>query len=326
MKVFVTSIIPEIGIKILKKNGIEVIQYKNYLPIKKDELIKKAKGCDALLCLLSNKIDKEIIDALPELKIISNYAVGFNNIDVEHATQKKIWVTNTPDVLTDATADLAFALLLACARRIVEADQFTRKGKFKIWQSDLMLGKDLKNKTIGIIGAGRIGQAFGKRTTGFGMKILYYDKKRIPEFEKITGAKFTSLKQLLKKSDFISIHTPLNKETYHLIDKEEFDTMKDGAILINTARGEVVNEKELVNALKSGKLFAAGLDVYEFEPKITKDLLKMKNVVLLPHIGSATVETRNKMAELAASNIVRVLKGKNPLTPVNEIRQVKRKK
>ncbi len=319
MKAFVTSIIPEIGIEILKKNGIEVNQNKSYLPIEKEKFIRKAKDCDALLCLLSNKIDQEIIDALPKLKVIANYAVGFNNIDVEYATQKKIWVTNTPDVLTDATADLAFALLLACARRIVEADQFTREGKFKIWQSDLMLGKDLKGRTIGIIGAGRIGQAFGRRTKGFDMKILYFDKNRNIKFEKETGAKFTTLKQLLKKSDFISIHTPLTKETYHLIDKDEFTLMKDGAVLVNTARGEVINEKELVKALKSGKLFAAGLDVYEFEPKITSDLLKMKNVVLLPHIGSATIETRNKMAELAANNIVRVLKGKKPITPVNDL-------
>ncbi len=319
MKVFVTSIIPELGIKILRDNNIQVVQNKSYLPIEKEKLIRKAKDCDGLLCLLSNKIDRDIIDGLPRLKVISNYAVGFNNIDVDYATEKKIWVTNTPDVLTDATADLAFALLLACSRRIVEADKFTRDGKFKIWQSDLMLGKDLKNKTIGIIGAGRIGQAVGRRAVGFGMKILYYDKKRIIEFEKETGAKFSNLNQLLKKSDFISIHTPLTKETYHMIDKEEFKIMKDGAILINTARGEIVNEKELVNALKSGKLFSAGLDVYEFEPKITRDLLKMKNVVLLPHIGSATVETRNKMAELAAKNIINVLKGRRPLTPVNSI-------
>jgi len=319
MKVFITAIIPEVATKILEENGIEVIQNKSYLPIDKKKLLKSAKDCDGILCLLSNKIDKEIIDGLPKIKVIANYAVGFNNIDVDYATQKKIWVTNTPDVLTNATADLAFALLLACARRIVEADEFTRKGKFKIWQSDLMLGKELNGHTVGIFGAGRIGQAFGRRSKGFGMKILYFDKKRIIEFEKETGAKFSTLKQLLKKSDFISIHTPLTKETYHLIDKKEFEMMKDGAILINTARGEIINEKELVNALKSGKLFSAGLDVYEFEPKITKDLLKMKNVVLLPHIGSATFETRTKMAELAAKNIVNVLRGKKPITPVNKI-------
>jgi len=319
MKVFITAIIPEVATKILEENGIEVIQNKSYLPIDKKKFLNSAKDCDGILCLLSNKIDKEIIDGLPKVKVIANYAVGFNNIDVDYATQKKIWVTNTPDVLTNATADLAFALLLACARRIVEADEFTRKGKFKIWQSDLMLGKELNGHTVGIIGAGRIGQAFGRRSKGFGMKILYFDKKRIPEFEKETGAKFSTLNQLLKKSDFISIHTPLTKETYHLIDKKEFEMMKDGAILINTARGEIINEKELVNALKSGKLFSAGLDVYEFEPKITKDLLKMKNVVLLPHIGSATFETRTKMAELAANNIVNVLRGKKPITPVNKI-------
>jgi len=319
MKVFVTAIVPEIAIKILQNNGIEIIQNKSYLPIEKKNFIKKSKDCDGLLCLLSNKIDKEIIDGLPNLKVIANYAVGFNNIDVEYATQKKIWITNTPDVLTNATADLAFALLLACARRIVEADEFTRKGKFKIWQSDLMLGKELNGQTVGIIGAGRIGQAFGRRAKGFGMKILYFDKSRIPAFEEETGAKFSSLNQLLRKSDFISLHTPLTKETYHLIDKKEFDMMKDGAILVNTARGEVINEKELVKALKSGRLFSAGLDVYEFEPKITNDLLKMKNVVLLPHIGSATYETRNKMAELTAKNIVNVLKGKKPITPVNKV-------
>ena len=319
MKVFITAIIPEVATKILEENGIEVIQNKSYLPIDKKKFLNRAKDCDGILCLLSNKIDKEIIDGLPKVKVIANYAVGFNNIDVDYATQKKIWVTNTPDVLTNATADLAFALLLACARRIVEADEFTRKGKFKIWQSDLMLGKELNGHTVGIIGAGRIGQAFGRRSKGFGMKILYFDKKRIPKFEKETGAKFSTLNQLLKKSDFISIHTPLTKETYHLIDKKEFEMMKDGAILINTARGEIINEKELVNALKSGKLFSAGLDVYEFEPKITKDLLKMKNVVLLPHIGSATFETRTKMAELAAKNIVNVLRGKKPITPVNKI-------
>jgi glyoxylate reductase len=319
MKVFITAIIPEVATKILEENGIEVIQNKSYLPIDKKKFLNRTKDCDGILCLLSNKIDKEIIDGLPKVKVIANYAVGFNNIDVDYATQKKIWVTNTPDVLTNATADLAFALLLACARRIVEADEFTRKGKFKIWQSDLMLGKELNGHTVGIIGAGRIGQAFGRRSKGFGMKILYFDKKRIIEFEKETGAKFLTLNQLLKKSDFISIHTPLTKETYHLIDKKEFEMMKDGAILINTARGEIINEKELVNALKSGKLFSAGLDVYEFEPKITKDLLKMKNVVLLPHIGSATFETRTKMAELAAKNIVNVLRGKKPITPVNKI-------
>ncbi len=318
MKVFIASIIPSIAKEILLKNNFEVIQHKSYEALTKENLIRKAKNCDALLCLLSNKIDKDIIDHLPNLKIIANYAVGFNNIDVEYATQKKIWVTNTPDVLTNATADLAFALLLACARRIVEADQYTRAGKFKNWQSDLMLGKEIAGKTIGIIGAGRIGKAFGKRAKGFDLNILYYDKERKIDFESETGAKYTKLNQLLKKSDFISIHTPLTKETYHLISEEQFDNMKQGAILINTARGEVVKERALVNALKNGKLFAAGLDVYEFEPEITKELLKMKNVVLLPHIGSATEETRKKMAELCANNIVKVLKGKKPITPVNK--------
>jgi len=318
-KVFINAIIPKIGIDILKKNKIRVIRNNSYLPIAKSELIKKAKDCDALLSLLINKIDKEIIDSLPKLKIISNYATGFNNIDFNYAASKGIWVTNTPDVLTNATADVAFGLMIACARRFREADIFTRKGKFKIWQSDLMLGKELYRKNLGIIGTGRIGKAVAKRAYGFGMNIFYNNLERNLPLEIELKAKSLPLNKLLSTCDFISIHTPLTPKTYHLIDKKNFDRMKNGVVLINTSRGEVIDEKALVQALKSGKLFSAGLDVYEFEPKITKELLKFESVILLPHIGSATEEARNKMAEIAAQNVVNVLSGKKPITPVNNL-------
>lgn len=318
-KVFVTAIIPKIGIDILKKNKVQVVQHDSYLPISKSELIRKAKDCDAILSLLINKIDSSIIDKLPKLKIISNYAAGYNNIDLVYASKKKIWVTNTPDILTNATADITLGLLIACARKFREADIFARKGKFKSWQSDLMLGKELNGKNLGIIGTGRIGKAVATRAAGFGLKIFYNNLERDLSLEMELKAKYLSLNGLLRNCDFISIHTPLTPKTYHLIDKKKFALMKQDAVLINTSRGEVIDERALVQALKSKKLFSAGLDVYEFEPKITKELLQFENVILLPHIGSATEEARNKMAEIAAHNIVNVLSGKNPITPVMKI-------
>jgi glyoxylate reductase len=318
-KVFITAIIPQIGIDILKKNNIQVVQNKSYQPISKLELIRKSKDCDAIISLLINKIDSSIIDKLPNLKIISNYAAGYNNIDFKYASSKNIWVTNTPDVLTNATADVAFGLLIACARRFREADVFTRKEKFKIWRSDLLLGKELYGKNLGIIGTGRIGKAVAKRALGFGMNIFYNNLERNLPLEMELKAKYLSLNKLLRTCDFISLHTPLTSKTYRLIDKKKFALMKKDAVLINTSRGEVIDEKALVQALKSKKLFSAGLDVYEFEPRITKKLLKLENVILLPHIGSATEEARNKMAEIAAQNVVNVLEGKSPITPVNKI-------
>ncbi|MBU2447281.1 MAG: D-glycerate dehydrogenase [Bacteroidetes bacterium] len=315
-KVFVTAIIPKAGIDIFKKNKVQVVQHDSYLPISKSELIRKAKDCDAILSLLINKIDSSIINNLPKLKIISNYAVGYNNIDFLYASKKNIWVTNTPDILTNATADLTLGLLIACARKFREADIFTRKGKFKSWQSDLMLGKELHGKNLGIIGTGRIGKAVATRAAGFGLKIFYNNLERDLPLEMELKAKYLSLDGLLRICDFISIHTPLTPKTYHLIDKKKFALMKQDAVLINTSRGEVIDERALVQALKSKKLFSAGLDVYEFEPKITKELQQFENIILLPHIGSATEEARNKMAEIAAQNIVNVLKGKKPLTPV----------
>jgi len=316
-KVFITSQIPEIGINLLVKKGFQVEIFSGKNQIKAIELIKRAKDASALITLLSNKIDKEIISHLPQLKIISNYAVGFNNIDVEYAEQKGIIVTNTPDVLTESTADLTLALILACSRRINEGIDLVRKKKFKGWAPKLLLGKELTNKTVGIIGMGRIGSAVAIRAKAFGCKIIYYSNNRNLSAEKITGAKKVSLSKLMKNSDIISIHIPLNSKTKDLINKEKLELMKKDAIIINTARGEVIDENYLIEMLKSKRIFAAGFDVYQNEPKINPELLKLDNVIALPHIGSATEEARNRMSELVAKNVIAVLSGRKPLTPVN---------
>ena len=316
MKVFLTRKIPDDGIRILKDAGLEIEIFPYDRIPRKEEIIAAVRNADALISLLTDKIDKEIIDSAPKLKVIGNYAVGYNNIDVEYAKKKGIIVTNTPGVLTDATADLTFALILAAARRVVEGDKFVRQGKFNGWAPMLMLGKDVWGATIGIIGAGRIGQAVARRAKGFNMRILYYSRTRKEEMEKELGAKFVSLEDLLKESDIITLHVPLTPKTKHLIDYEEFEIMKDGAILINTSRGEVVNEEAMLNALKSGKLFAAGLDVFYNEPNVNPELFKMDNVVLTPHIGSATERTRRKMAEMVCNDVVRVLIGEEPMNKV----------
>ncbi len=315
MKVFLTRKIPEDGIKILKNAGLEIEIFPYDRIPKKEEIIAGVRDADALISILTDKIDREIMDSAPKLKVIGNYAVGYNNIDVEYAKQKGIIVTNTPGVLTDATADLTFALILAAARRVVEGDKFMRQGKFNGWTPMLMLGKDVWGATIGIIGTGRIGQAVARRAKGFNMRILYYSRTRKEEMDGL-GAKFVSLEELLRESDIITLHVPLTPETRHLIDYEEFELMKDGAILINTARGEVVNEEAMLKALRSGKLFAAGLDVFYNEPNVNPELFKMDNVVLTPHIGSATERTRRKMAEMVCSDVVRVLRGEEPVNRV----------
>lgn len=316
MKIFITGQIPEIAIEILKKNKYQVAVYKSSKPITQNTLIKYGKDADGIISLLSDKIDKKVIDMLSKCKVIANYAVGFNNIDVKYANEKNIIVTNTPDVLTDSTADLAMALTLACARRLPEAERFVREKRFKGWKPKLLLGTELNGKVFGILGAGRIGAATAIRANAFGMKILYYSRSRNNILEKITDAEKSNLNNLLEKSDFISLHLPLLKETYHLLKKENLKLLKSSAIVINTARGEIVDEKVLINLLKANKIKAAGFDVYENEPDLNPELFKLKNVILLPHIGSATEEARSKMAELAAKNIVNILKGKEALTPV----------
>lgn len=313
--VFITRIIPQTGIDLIEqKYGVKVYTKPN--PVPQKILIKEIKHCDALISLLNDKIDKAVIDSMPKCKIIANYAVGYNNIDVNYAKSKGIVVTNTPDVLTDSTADLAIALTLACARRFVEGEEMMRKNKFNGWHPTLLLGVELKNKVFGILGAGRIGEATAVRAHSFGCKIIYFSNNKNLSLEKRTDAKWVKLDTLLKQSDFISIHLPLNSKTNELLNKDKLELLKPSAILINTARGEIVDEKYLIKMLKAKRIFAAGFDVYENEPKINTNLLKLKNVVLLPHLGSATVDAREAMSLLAAKNVDAVLSGKSPITPV----------
>ncbi|MCU7496994.1 MAG: D-glycerate dehydrogenase [Ignavibacteria bacterium] len=316
MKVFITRKLPGNAVDLLVEKGIDVVLYGKDRQISRQEFLKNAKDADGILSLLSDKLDKDIISRLENCKVIANYAVGYNNIDLKAAKEKNIVVTNTPDLLTDATAEIAVSLMLACSRHIVQGDRFMREGKFKGWAPELFLGTELSGKTFGIAGAGRIGTAAALRAKAFGMKIIYFSRSKNEALEKSTGAKKVSLEKLMKTSDVISLHMPLTDKTRGLIDKDHLNLMKETAILVNTARGEILDEKELVKMLKARRIFAAGFDVYENEPQLNKELLKLKNVVLLPHLGSATFEARTKMAELCAKNLINVLKGRKPLTPV----------
>lgn len=312
---FLTRRIPEPAIKRLEeKFTLKINPYNRALT--HQELIEGVKDAEALICLLTDNIDKEVISAAPKLKVISSYAVGYNNIEVEYATQRGIAVCNTPGVLTETTADLTWALILASCRRISESERFLRKGNFKGWEPMLMLGLDVYGKTLGIIGMGRIGQAVAKRATGFDMRIIYYNDVPVSNTLPFETTE-TDLQTLLKEADIITLHLPLTKETFHLIGKEEFALMKENAVLINTSRGAVIDEKELIKALSEKRIFSAGLDVYENEPDIPQELLALENVVLLPHIGSASIETRTKMALLAAENAIAVMEGRKPPAQVN---------
>ena len=313
-RIFLTRRLPEEGMKLLESHEMEV--YEGDAPPSKEEIIDGVRGKDVLICLLTDKIDAEVMDASPRLKIIANYAVGVDNIDIEEATRRGIVVTNTPGVLTETVADLTWALMLAIARRIVEGDEFTRAGKFKGWAPLLMLGGDIHGKTLGIIGAGRIGQAVARRARGFDMKVLYYSRERKEEMEKM-GAKYVDIHTLLRESDFVSLHVPLTPETYHMIGEEELKMMKSSAYLINTARGKCIDERVLVRALKEGWIRGAALDVFENEPEITPELKELKNVVITPHIGSASYETRSRMAVMVAENVLAALEGKMPPNCLN---------
>jgi len=316
-KVFVTQEIPSAGIDLLKKHTQAIIGKKGVV-LPRDKFLKKAKPCQALLTMMPDKIDGEVMDALPELKIIANYAVGYDNIDVKAAAERKIYVSNTPDVLAETTADLAWALLMAAARRVVEGDKITRAGKWGDWRADFLLGQDIHHATLGIIGMGSIGSEVAKRSTGFSMKVLYHNRHRNKEAEKKYGAKYVDLETLLKESDFISLNCPLTNETRGLINTKTFSLMKKNAIIVNTARGPVIDQKALYKALKTKRIAAAGLDVYEKEPlPLTDPLHTLDNVVLSPHVGSASVLTRNKMSLMAAQNIMAVLNGKKPINWVN---------
>jgi glyoxylate reductase len=271
----------------------------------KEEIINGVKGKDGLLCLLTDNIDGEIMDANPNLQIIANYAVGFNNIDVPAATSRKIPVTNTPGVLTETSADLAFTLLVSTARRVVEGDNFLRTGTWNGWGPLQYLGSDIFGATLGIIGLGRIGKAIAKRATGFDMKIIYWNRTRLTEEEEQElGLSYLPFEEVLKQSDYLSVNIAYNEHTFHLFGDKEFELMKDTSIIINTARGPVIDEKALVRALQNKEIAGAGLDVYEDEPRVELELLEMNNCVLLPHLASATIETRTKMGMIAIDNLL----------------------
>lgn len=315
-KIYVTRELPKPGLdRVAEVFDMEVNPEDRVLT--KEEVIENIQGKDALLCLLTDTIDAEIMDSNKNIKVISNYAVGYDNIDVEAATERGIPVCNTPGVLTDTTADLAWALLFAAARRVVEGDKFTRAGKYKGWAPMMFLGRDVTGKTLGVIGAGRIGTAVAKRSVGFRMKLLYSDVVPNEELEEEIGAKRIELDELLKEADFVSVHVPLMESTIHLIGERELKLMKDTAILINNSRGPVIDEKALVEALKNGEIAYAGLDVFEEEPELAPGLADLDNVVLLPHLGSASIETRTKMALLAAENAIAIIQGERPPHIVN---------
>ncbi len=315
--VYVTTPIPREALKLLKKHCGEVRLCKDHQALTKQRLLKEVRDADGLFSLLTDKIDEPAIKRMKRMKVIANCAVGFDNIDVEAATRRGIMVTNTPGVLTEATADLTWALILAVARRIPEADRFFRAGKFKEWQLFLMLGAPVFARTLGLIGAGRVGTAVALRAKGFQMKVLYSDTFRNERIEKEASAQRVTLQTLLRRADVISIHAPLDKDTYHLIGDRELAMIKPSALLVNTARGEIIDEKALIGALRARRIAGAGLDVYEYEPKVPAILKTLPNVVLLPHIGSATLETRTQMALLAAKNLVAALEGRIPPNLVN---------
>ncbi len=317
MKVLITSRIPEQIVSLIQReHEIEINDLER--PMDRSDLLKLLRDKEGLLCTISDRIDEELLANAPLLKMIANYGVGFDHIDVAGASRRGIPVSNTPGVLTDATADLTFALILAVARRVVEGDQRTRKGQFRFWAPLLFLGRQVTGKTLGIIGFGQIGQAVAKRAIGFDMRVLYHSRRRMDSpIEQKFSAEYSDLDLLLKESDFVSLHVPLTEKTRHMIGLRELNLMKQSAYLINASRGPVVNESELLQALRENKIAGAGLDVYENEPDLTPGLTDLENVVLLPHVGSATVETRTRMAEMAAENLLVGLKGHTPPNCLN---------
>lgn len=314
---FITRKIPEIGIKEIKSRYDVEINY-DTKQLKKEELIEGVKGKDGLLCLLTDEIDSDVIEAGEDLKVISNFAVGYDNIDVQAATEKGIIVTNTPGVLTETTADLAWALILAVTRNLVKGDKFVRADKFKGWDPTLMLGHDVHGKTLGIIGMGNIGSAVARRSVGFEMEVIYHDRDRNEDMEEEIGAKFVGLETLLEEADIISVHVPLTEETKGMIGRDELEMMKDDAYLINTARGEIVDEEALIETLRSNNIAGAGIDVYADEPYgPNPNYYDLENVVLTPHLGSASYESRHGMVRLAVENLIDALEGRRPKHVVN---------
>lgn len=315
-KVFVSLEYPGEAVGRLAERYEVVVFREERLPTRK-ELLEGAAGSSAVISTVADSIDREFLDLLPDLKIVSNCGVGYENVDVAYATECGVMVTNTPNVLTETTADLAWALVFAVARRVVEADSYVRSGKFKTWHPSLLMGQNVHGKTLGVFGMGRIGSAVARRASGFGMKVLYHNRRRNEVSEKETGAEYAEFLRLLEESDFIVVTSPLNEGTRGRFGSDEFRKMKRSAIIVNVGRGPIIKEADLSAALKEGTIWGAGLDVYEKEPEIDPGLLKLPNTVLLPHIGSAARETREDMIDMAVTSVELALDGKTPKHLVN---------
>lgn len=313
---FISNALPSEALNLIPKE-VAVDYNESLAALPQAEFLSRLKGKDGLICHITSTINDEVLAAAPGLKVVANVAVGYNNIDIAAARRRGVVITNTPDVLTETTADFAWALLMAAARRVVEADHFARSGQWRRWQWDLLWGADVHGKTLGILGFGRIGRAVARRASGFAMRVLYYDAVRpAPAVERELSATYAEPEAILREADFVSLHTPLLPETRHLINERTLRLMKKTAILVNAARGPIVDEAALVRALEEGWIAGAGLDVFEEEPRIHPGLLPLANVVLAPHIASASPDTRIAMASLAVRNSLAVLDGKPPLTPV----------
>ena len=328
MKIFVSRKIPGNALDKLMSSGNEVVVSEFDRPLTPEEFLEESKGADAVLTLLTDKIDGEVIDGIcPQLKIVSNYAVGFDNINIKDATEKGVVVTNVQsDVINESVAEFAWTLMLALAKRVVEADESTRRGAYKGWEPGIFLGVNMIGKTLGIVGLGRIGSMVARRAKGWEMRVLYNKRTRDEEAEKDLGVEFTELDRLYADSDFISLHVPLSEETRHMVNKSAFGKMKKGVILVNTARGPIIDEGDLVDAIRGGKVGGAGLDVFDNEPNINAELIGMENVILTPHIASATLEAREEYGKLAVEAILDTLGGNMPVNIVNKDVWEKRRK
>jgi glyoxylate reductase len=314
----VTRKVPEQALEILRSVATVSVWDREDVPPPREVILRELAEADGVFSLLTDRIDAEVMAAAPRLKVISNFAVGFDNVDIPAATKRGIVVTHTPDVLTETVADFTVCLMLAAARRLVEADRYTRDGKWKTWEPLLLAGQDIHHATLGLIGLGRIGAAVARRAQGFGMRVVYYDVVPREDLERSLGITHRSLDDVLRDSDVISVHVPLSEQTRHLIGRAQFALMKNTAVFVNTSRGPVVDQAALTQALASRRIFAAGIDVFEQEPVSPDDpLLKLDNVIVVPHIASASIPTRIRMATLAAENLVAVLQGKRPPNPVN---------
>jgi len=322
-KVFITANLPGRSVEDLKMDYYVEVFSEERSPTE-EEILRGARGAHALVTMVTDRIDRTVIDSCPSLIVISNCGVGYENIDVAYATKRGIFVTNTPGVLTETAADLAWALIFSVARRIIAGDSFVREGRFVGWRPTLFLGVDVHGKTLGIYGMGRIGTAIAKRAKGFDMRVIYHNRKRNEESEKESGATYVDFPTLLRESDFVAIAAPLNEDSRGRFGLDEFRQMKRTAVLVNVGRGQIVKEKELSLALEERIIWGAGLDVYEREPGVEEELLKLRNVVLLPHLGSASLETRERMARMAIESAVTLLRGEIPQNLVNpEVIKVK---